>query len=168
MTDSRNVGSERVLMTLRGRADHSKLSRRRNPARVSPQTRWRTMIRHGGAVGRGSDDFVRHAGHDHGESFDSVAELPVVGRGGLPARRFRRSISGRDHTADKRERDIHSVRTETTCKKLPPRILGRCRFDVQKGLRSAFLSSDTASVLPTIAIAKIRTYRFSNFLTLVK
>jgi hypothetical protein len=26
MTDSRNVGSERVLMTLRGRADHSKLS----------------------------------------------------------------------------------------------------------------------------------------------
>ena len=94
----------------------------------------------GGAVGHGSDDSARHAGRDHGASPDSVGELPFGGRGGLPARRFRRSRSGRGHIVDKQEPDSDSERTGTSCKKLPPHMLDR-RFDLQKACALLFSAS---------------------------
>jgi hypothetical protein len=52
--------------------------------KVSPQAPWRDQHPPpGGAVGRGGR-FRSCAGHDHGEPPDSVAELPVVDRDGLP------------------------------------------------------------------------------------
>jgi len=74
----------------------------------------------GAAVWHDNSDFARRAWRDHAELPDSVAELPFVGRGGLPARRFRRSRSGRGHTAGKQEPDNGSEHIETSCKKLHP------------------------------------------------
>ena len=51
-------------------------------------------------------------------SIDENILLSSINFGGPPARRFRRSRSGLDHTADRQERESDSAHTETPCKKL--------------------------------------------------
>ena len=71
------------------------------------------------AVGHGNGDFGRRAWRDHAGSPDSVAELPFVCGDGLVVHRFRRSRSGLDRTAGRREPESGSDHTETSCKTLP-------------------------------------------------
>jgi hypothetical protein len=89
------------------------------------------------AVEHGSGDFVRHAWHGHAELPDSVAGLPSAGRGALLARRFRRSRSGLDRTADRQEPGSGSARTGTSCKTLHPGTRDRMRFVSKAQTRSS-------------------------------
>jgi hypothetical protein len=130
---------------------HSKRTRPPTRARDPLRALWRDHDPSRGAVGHDNGDFGRRAWRDHAELPDSVAELPFVGRGGLLARRFRRSRSGLDHTANRQEPESGSERTETSCKKLHRHMRER-RSDVSKARTSplsgpAIFSAPSASLL---------------------
>jgi len=124
-----------VVATSRWRSAGSR--RRRHPMRAKDLlcARYRDPDPSRIALWHGNGDFGRHAWRDHAELPDSVAELPFVGRGGLLARRFRRSRSGLDHTANRQEPESGSERTETSCKKLHRHMRER-RSDVSKARTS--------------------------------
>jgi hypothetical protein len=69
-------------------------------------------------VGFSDPDVLQHTTKVDTPMPDSVAELPVVGRVGLLARRFRRSRSDLDRTACRQGPESGSEHTETFCKML--------------------------------------------------
>lgn len=100
--------------------------------KVSPRAPWRDHdpLR-SGAVGRGSDDFVRMRGATTGRRLIGSPSFPLSVVTGCLRAGFRRNRSGR----------VDSVRTETPCQKSPGHIPGPLVRRVER-LRSTFLSSD--------------------------
>jgi hypothetical protein len=107
-----------VLATFCWTPVHSRRRRLPIPAKDPLWACWRDPDPSRIALWHGNGDFGRRAWRDHVELPDSVAELPFGCRGGLLARRFRRSRSGLDHTADRQGPESGSDHTERTCKTL--------------------------------------------------
>jgi hypothetical protein len=107
-----------VLATFCWTPVHSRRCRLPIPAKDPLWACWRDPDPSRIALWHGNGDFGRRAWCDHVELPDSVAELPFGCRGGLLARRFRRSRSGLDHTAYRQGPESGSDHTERTCKTL--------------------------------------------------